>query len=272
MDKKYPNILSLTQIIINFFLILGSFSILLFIMGYINYSFYSYGIGISKSFLDFQQYDYVANGLLGSIYIIFFLPLIYNVLDAWITLQKVKNKILNVKDKVGLISKKDRKSFENEVKKINYDFFDVEKLFWNELQKLLNIYKNIFILILILIVICYLLKITNLFFILVICIIQSLILYFVLYIFKLRKQNIINAIVYISFLFLFGIPAITGYLEAKSHLISNRFDSYTITMKNKTIIENAKFIYFGKGNYLFFVNKKLTLLPKEEIFMLEKNN
>jgi len=96
-----------TQNLLHIFLILGGFSAVLFFIGQLNYNFY-YGIlGVNSKFFDFQYYDYVSNGFIESLFLIFasisFIPIyhpFYELSKTRKQLATIKNQVLNSNDPV----------------------------------------------------------------------------------------------------------------------------------------------------------------------------
>jgi len=244
-------------------------------MGLLNYWSYFTVLGVNKGFLDINQYEYTLNGIY-QIYVIFFVaPLVIVVLKLWIDIANDKIDVINIQEKLNEYPKNQTVKLRKSIDQINNN---IQKL----KVKILNIYIYyaqfyIYIsitFIIISLILYYFTKNLNILDCILLAI-QFCIMGVFLLLVKVFSniENMIIRIQYFMFLpimLIFILPTFNGFFEAKIKLQKYDFDLYSITLKGKTI-KNSKLIYLGKENYFFFINDKMTIIPRSEILLLEKD-
>lgn len=275
------NDFSFTEVVQNLLNILGVLSILsvlLFFIGLVNYYAYYVVLGVDTKFLDFEYYQYIFNGIVRSpllVFMVVFCTVIY--FTNFYEFYRLRIDFFDLKKD---ILKSDNDDLKNKIvqeeSKINF-LLDLQN---QAVKRMFGLFNKIFIPSLVIIgfivLICYKIHYYGLVFNLLPFALNLGIIF--LFSYHLKRFVQTRDALY-EFLFVFlptvffvltVLPLLTGYFEAKQKIKTDDFVTYSVFTQGKEISDNAKFVYYGKDKYFFYINNLLEVIPESEVSLLIK--
>lgn len=276
MLKKDFSFSDLVQNLLNILGVLSVLSVVLFFIGLLNYYVYYSVLGVDIKFLDFEYHQYVFNGFMENLFLVLMiLYLIVIYFTIFYDIYRLQREYFDLKKDV---LKSNDDELNNKIFEMELKLDGLFNLRDEALKRVVRIFNRMFAPSLLTIVGGLLISIYfhNYRFIFGFSsfALNLIIIFLLIHFFRrmIQTKDVLYEFMFVLLptivFILFALPSITGYFSAKQKIKIDDFKTYSVIIKDAEALDNAKFVYYGKAHYFFYVNGTMEIIPESEVSKL----